>query len=367
LRNEWEVVSIHDPKINIVGIGESTNPSFVHAMEAGTDLNIHDQLASGNLDATVKFGTYYEKWRDTSFINPLLHGSAALHVNTFKLKDFALPRLRNKWGNKFKEITGNVSKIQSSEDCAVVIIDNTPHIFDFVVDCRGFPASYDDYVITGNQINHALIHNVEVGSDWGHTKHVATQDGWMFGVPLSSRTSYGYMFNDRVTSVDVAKENFSKEINVPVEELNNIEYAFKSYYSKRMIDGRIIRNGNRAAFFEPLFANSLWLYDQINRITFDYITFNISKDHANDKFLNYVTGLDDMICYHYLGGSTYDTEFWQKAKLYSQSKMSNSRKFEETKSLMNHMNTVGGIADISWCFSMLSLKTIDRNLGYNNF
>mgnify|MGYP000394363711 CR=1 FL=1 len=45
----------------------------------------------------------------------------------------------------------------------------------------------------------------------------------------------------------------------------NIEYHFKSYYAKQFLNGRIIKNGNAAIFFEPMSAFSLFLYDKINR------------------------------------------------------------------------------------------------------
>ena len=111
LDNSWSITSINNPNVPILGIGESTNPSFIFAMERGADLNVHDELHSNNLNATLKLGTYYEEWRKESFINPLLGAGAALHIDTFQLKEWAIPRFRKKWGERFQELEGDVKSL----------------------------------------------------------------------------------------------------------------------------------------------------------------------------------------------------------------------------------------------------------------
>ena len=50
LDNSWEIVSIHDPNIKILGIGESTNPFFVKLLKSGVDFTSLEDL--DNLDGT---------------------------------------------------------------------------------------------------------------------------------------------------------------------------------------------------------------------------------------------------------------------------------------------------------------------------
>ena len=47
----WTVTLIHSPSINILGIGESTNPPFVESLEDGANFNILDDLKE--LDAML--------------------------------------------------------------------------------------------------------------------------------------------------------------------------------------------------------------------------------------------------------------------------------------------------------------------------
>ena len=366
----WTVTLIHSPKINILGIGESTNPPFVEALEDGANFNILDDMEE--LDATFKFGTHYVNWRDTPFTIPVLTGHAALHINTFKLKEFLLPRIKSIWGDKFQIIEGTVSSMENKDEVVEIIVDGTAFQFDYAVDNRGFPEEYGDYhVIEDNPVNRALVHNTPEIATWNATLHQATPDGWMFGVPLSSRTSYGYLFNDRITPVDVAKANFSKEIDVPVDELDTIEYKFMSYYAKNVLDKKILKNGNRAVFFEPMFANSLWLYKMTDRLFVSYIKQGIPESHVNDVFQSMAHEVEELICFFYHGGSKYNTEFWKNVKPYASKKLETSKTFSIMKKIMTRQHKLKQfdptINEHSWVFSEKHLFTIDEKLGYNYF
>jgi len=366
----WTVTLIHSPKINILGIGESTNPPFVEALEDGANFNILDDMAE--LDATFKFGTRYVNWRDVPFTVPVLTGHAALHINTFKLKEFSLPRIKSIWGDKFQIIEGTVSSMENKDDFVEITVDGIAYQFDYAVDNRGFPELYDDYhVIDNSPVNRALIHNTLETETWNATLHQATPDGWMFGVPLSSRTSYGYLFNDNITTVDNAKANFSKEIDVPVNELDNIEYKFTSYYANNVLDRRILKNGNRAVFFEPMFANSLWLYKMTDRLFVSYIKQGIPESHVNDVFQSMAHEVEELICFFYHGGSVYNTEFWKNIRPYASKKLETSKSFSIMKKIMTRQHKFKQfdptINEHSWVFSEKHMFTIDEKLGYNYF
>lgn len=370
LSKESTVCSIHDPDIKILGIGESTNPSFITALELGADFDILKDLDS--LDATYKLGTYYINWRSHEFLNPLLSGSLAIHFNNFKLKDYIIPRLKNKWQKKFKILEGRVDNVKNNEDCVEIYINGTLHSFDFVIDCRGFPESYENYcVFEDAPVNAALVHNLHgVIKPWNYTVHKATKDGWMFEVPLTSRHSLGYLYNKNITSPDEARQNFSEEIGVKLKDLENIEYNFKSYYSKTLIDNRIIKNGNRSVFFEPMFANSLWLYDQVNRIAWDYIQEKVNADAANYHFVDCCIMVQDMINFHYQGGSCYNTKFWNQIPTMSKEKLKFSPLLNEVAEMLRmQANNKQYQEDLgpNWIYSGKSLMLLDKNLGYGYF
>lgn len=368
LSNEWEVYSIHDPKKPILGIGESTNPTFVLSLDKAIQFNY---LQNGNeIDATPKYATVFKNWRQDNFYHPLVGGNHAVHMNSFKLFKSVFPKLKNKFGNKLKKILGNVQTIINKKDYVECNINNKTYKFDYVMECTGFPKDYTDYNICNLPVNSCLVHNIDKPGDWEYTGHVATKNGWMFEIPLTTRQSYGYLYNDKITTKDEAKKDFSKEIKVPIKELQNIEYHFKSYYAKQFLNGRIIKNGNAAIFFEPMSAFSLFLYDKINRSFFDYL---LIEDVREQKMLN--IGLDEvaketeaMIAYMYHGGSLHNTKFWKYAKKITKPIVFNSNIFKEIQTAFKQEYKKGtplGVKD--WVFCSNDLLKIDRNFGYNYF
>src|SRR6185503_16454329 len=63
LDDSWEIVSIHNPKKKILGIGESTNGAFVSVLERGTNFSLAHPEDLAALDATIKYGSKFENWR----------------------------------------------------------------------------------------------------------------------------------------------------------------------------------------------------------------------------------------------------------------------------------------------------------------
>lgn len=371
LTGEWEVTSIYNPDINILGIGESTNPNFISAIQYGLDFDLIADLNA--LDATHKFGTKYKNWRKHEFVSPLILGTTAIHFNTHKLKDFALTRFRSLWGDKFKEIEGNVISLKNTKDYVSVQIDNYELKFDYVIDCRGFPSTFDETyeVIKDAPVNHALVHNINHNSKLDFTMHTATKNGWMFEIPLQSRTSYGYLYNDKITSYENAKQDFSETIGIDSENLDNIEYKFSSYYTNTLIQGRIIRNGNRAVFFEPMFANSLFIYDRINRYAIDIIRGSYTEQQVNPSFVVKVAKpVEDMIYFHYHGGSIFESEFWKHTKKSSYDKLMLSESFNRvTPILKNITKNKYWIEDSDsvWVYLPINVIKISKNFGYDYF
>jgi hypothetical protein len=373
MNEEWEITSIHDPNIPILGIGESTNPSFINTLEWGLDFNLIRDLEL--LDGTLKYGTSYKNWREQEFRNPLLGGNTAAHINTFKLKEFALPRLTSIWGDKFKQIHGNAEILDNGLNFVTLKIADKNYRFDYVIDCSGFPKSFENYnVLEQQNLNHALIHNSAPKQinmyEPTYTGHIATKDGWMFEIPLISRNSYGYMFNDDVTPTEEAKINFAEILGIDVSELQNIEYKFKSFYAKKLIVNRIIKGGNSAVFFEPLFANSLWLYDNINKYAFRYICGLDSETHLNQLFISLSKNVEDVIAFHYHGGSNYDTPFWDRVKTISNKKLEASEKFKQIQPVLQRFTRNklwDNNEESSWAFGSKQMVDVSRNFGYKYF
>ena len=374
----WEVHLIHDPEIKTLGHIESTNPGFVSALSVGADFDVIQDAES--LDCKLKFGTLYKRWREHDFVNPLVTGIAAMNFDTTKMHDFLIPRIKNAWGFKFKEIKGNVTKITDNSKSASVTVNNELLNYNFIVDCRGFNnlnSNSEDEVVLDHFVNRVLVHIVNEPIDSQYTAHYATEDGWMWEIPLLSRTSYGYVFNDKITDVETAKKNFSKELSIPVEELDNKEYTFISHYNRKIFGTRVIKNGLSAAFIEPMFSNGLWMYDNIDRHIMEFLHSHKSIDEVKTKVeLNYfnelalhnVKEVEELLYYFYHGGSTITSPFWNYVKKIGTERVQKSENLKRVKPILRDMTTnKHRVGNAVWFYGPYHLIKIDKNFGYNYF
>ena len=379
LDNSWDIISIHNPSINIVGIGESTNPAVIQTLEYGLNFSMLDDLSK--LDGTYKFATRFLDWKEHYIDSPLLEGRSAIHFNNFKLKEFAFKRLNELWPEKFKSIVGNVSQIENIYNDKLhttgvgVVIDNEEYQFDYVIDCRGFPKDYAGYTLCDKMpVNHCLVHNIMEPGTWHYTGHRATVDGWMFEIPLTTRQSYGYLFNDQITDRETAKDNFSKLINVPADKLDRIEYSFTSYYANEAADGRIFKNGNTFGFFEPMSATSMYMYSKLSKIYEEHILANESNDgfvlsKTNLKAQELANQIQDLICFFYHGGSKHKTPFWEMAVKNSTERVVSSGLIEYLKKSLTDANKNGNpfSPNINVIYSARSHAHFDKLFEHHYF
>lgn len=363
-----KVVNIYDPNTKILGIGESTNSGFISVLERACHFSFMEDLDA--MDSTLKFGNKFIGWREHDWFNPLLDGGIAIHINNFKLKDFVHSRCRKYWPDKFSVIETKVDDIK--EDGTVVIAGH-PEKFDFVVDTRGFPTDWTDYhMVESLPINRAIINTVYAPGDWQYTEHRATPNGWQFGIPLQNRRTYGYMFNDKITPVEEAYEDFAKFFDINVKDVGRLEgqteYQFKPYYTTKVLDGRVFKNGNRAIFFEPISASSIFFYIYANYLLIEHLKGTRTPDQVNKLFVDYAQQLESMICFMYHGGSTFDTPFWRHAKEITTEHLMRSQHFRKALLDTSLWNQRGLPHEApGWVFSGYHLNLIDEKFEYNYF
>jgi hypothetical protein len=139
-------------------------------------------------------------------------------------------------------------------------------------------------------------------------------------IPLKDKISLGYNFNSKITSVKKAKENFKELLGV--EEIHN-HFPYKQYLAKEpIIDNRIILNGNRLFFLEPLEATAVCSYVKWNQTIWEWIiNKRQSPEQAKQWLVDYMLKIQSFILYHYKDGSIYNTKFWKESKkLYEKNK-----------------------------------------------
>jgi len=362
------ITSVYDPDIPILGIGESTTTTIPEVLYYGAGFSLlHD---SNELDCTVKNGVRYVNWRDKDFFTTIPPPHYAMHFNNFKIKEVCFEKFTNKWGEKFKIIQGKIDKILNESDKAVICLPEQRLEFDYIIDCRGYPEEYSDYELLDTiPVNHCVVHTIQEKGDWNYTYHTATPDGWMFGIPLQTRQGWGYLYNDNITSREQALDNQAKILGIDKASLNTREFSFKNYRAKKFVDNRLIKNGNRALFYEPLEALSGWFYDRVVRAFFDVaFTKQLSEAAANEMLASVAEDYELFICYMYHGGSKYDTEFWQQTKEKCNNRLLASDKFKYYVDFLKHIDHIHYASPSKIMpFPYKTWKMLDKDLGYNYF
>ena len=288
---------LHDPDIPPEKVGQATLLEPPQLLWKALGINWHDNP----IDATPKFGILYENWgkkKEKSFASPFPLNNVALHYSPVKLQEVIL---KSGYFNVQEKHIDDYGQIDS----------------DFIFDCRGrHITNWGDYDILTNPLNAVLLgegKTKECDINW--TRAVATPDGWTFVIPNTTKTtSYGYLYNDEITSTEEASVNFEKIFNIPNKKINNLK--FKNYVAQKpIIDDRIILGGNRLFFLEPLEATAIATYLFWARRTYDWIIDRLAtSDFIIQEFHKYVYQLQNFIMWHYMYGSKYDTPFWEDTR-----------------------------------------------------
>src|SRR3990167_6696023 len=155
-----EVYSIYNPKIPILGVGETTPPAIARNFSRGLGFDFLND--AGVMDSTIKHGVKFEGWGNKGdFFHAFSAEQVSLHFNNFTLKDFAFKRLKQRWPKKFRVIKGNVNSLTNTKkgDKARVVVGGKAHLFDVVFDCRGYPKDLVGYErFNSIPVNSAMIH-----------------------------------------------------------------------------------------------------------------------------------------------------------------------------------------------------------------
>ena len=329
--DDHELHHIYDSRIPVIGVGEGSWPSLVQELQQLTRLP-HETVQQ-RLKGTRKYGVAFEGWgrreRDfTHYFTPQ-QVSYAYHLSADLMADL----LRE--GSRAHHIDAKVLDVTRVEDGAQVEFEGrAPERYDLVFDARGFPKELhpDQHIdISFIPTNTAVIRRcpaiIEDGRNGPvlqhtYTRAVARPHGWIFVIPLTVHTSYGYIFNRDVSDLAEVESDFDAflETDGVAEFEQRAVIPFPNFVHRRIYDGAVARIGNAAAFMEPLEAPAIVsaqlqvgmvLQTRLNRPA-----AHLERDApAVNRFL-----INNMLCYglfvgwHYSCGSIYDTAFWRHAR-----------------------------------------------------
>jgi hypothetical protein len=371
LDESWQVYAVHNPKKPILGIGESTNGGFVSVLERATNFSLANPEDLDALDATLKYGSKFTNWRKQTWKNPLLSGNIAIHFNNRRFKDFVFERMKALWPRQFRVLEADVQEIQNYADHVTLRTDEGLHDFDFVVDCMGTPPNFDGYTMSDcTLMDRCLVHTVKDYDFEPFTDHIATRDGWMFGVPLKGHKTYGYIYSQAFTPAAAAEEEMKRLLGVKALEAGaySAKYDFRCYYANEVVSGRVCKNGNRALFFEPLLANSMFIYIYVGRLIYDYIAAAQPAAQCNALFTKAVQEMEDVISYYYQGGSNVESDVWRAVAEKARARLERRTAFSDYFAKLRDMKRRGIIHGApAYAFSPHTWQLVDEQMGYHSF
>tara|TARA_B100000287_G_scaffold69837_1_gene61343 strand:+ start:100 stop:1209 length:1110 start_codon:yes stop_codon:yes gene_type:complete len=285
-----EVELIYNPEIPPERVGQATLLDPPKILWNATGFNWYNN----NIHATMKSGILYEgfgKVNDKVF-HDFSPNYMAMHYCPWEMQKHILN------SGIFKVIEGDVDP---------KYVDS-----DYFFDCRGKPDNYSDYEELINPTNACIL----AKPNWDTSKalwsrHVATPDGWTFVIPTyttspSNDYCVGYCYNSNITSKEDAEKNMLEMFDVEVTKHVN----YKNYMAKNpVIDDRIILNGNRLFFLEPMESSSTQTYIEVARYFCNYGCKGLSN-----KVREYIKYTQNFILWHYQFGSKYETPFWDYVK-----------------------------------------------------
>ena len=330
LDGEFELHHIYDSRIPVIGVGEGSWPSLVTELNKLTQLP-HEDIQQ-RINGTRKYGVAFEGWgrrsRDfTHFFSPQ-QVSYAYHLAADLVAELLTER------TEAKHVDARVLAITNEGNGAKVEFEGRdPEHYDLVFDARGFPRELDSeqhidisFIPTNTAVIRrcpAIIEETD-GPVLQHTytRAVARPHGWVFVIPLTAHTSYGYIFNRDLSTLESVESDFDDLLETePVEEFEQrAVIQFPNFVSRQIFDGAVARIGNAAAFMEPLEATAIVATQlQIGMIL--HIRLNRPIEHierdapvVNQFLINSMLRYGLFVGWHYCCGSKYDTEFWKHAR-----------------------------------------------------
>ena len=289
-----EIEIYHDPNSPIERVGQGTQ---LNIRETVFDLLDINWVTKNTIKATTKQGIRYKGWgkKNDDFFHPFQTGSVAMHYVPKLLSQQVLE------SGIFNVVEKTITNPESEIDAT------------YIMDCRGRPDELDDsYDILTNPINSVILARKD-GADpnllW--TEHIATPNGWVFVIPNHDSVSYGYLYNNTITTKEDAERDFVERFDVEPNDY----LSFNNYVAKDIWRGeKTILNGNSYSFIEPLEAVASTVHQNISECLYGVLINDASREEMNESIYKELIQIQDFILWHYKNGSIYDTPFWNHAK-----------------------------------------------------
>lgn len=367
LKDSINITIIYDHNNPVIGVGESTTPPFITFLSS---IGIDYKELIKEINSTIKVGIKFTNWNGdnqryyhsfTLFdqIPPLVNdanliaayeiannldtgaetycskhcdemkfpidgidpaGSFALHIDGQLFSEF----LKNKFSSYITVINDVVQDIvlENNKITKIICKDNVISS-DFYIDASGLDSicmkkmnsdfiDMSDYLPMNSSIPLQLP--IVLDNIPPYTEAFATENGWIWKTPLSNRLGLGYVYSNKFTSDQEAKEDFKNHVlefyNIDAD-LNRI-IRFTPGCWKEQWKGNCISIGLASGFVEPLESTNIHMIINQLRLFCDNLDNNLSewsRKNYNKLILSMYQQTFDIIRLHY-NTKRMDSKFW---------------------------------------------------------
>jgi len=365
IKRRWgdkvQVSLYYDSRKKNIGVGESTTPTITYFLKGYLKVELDDFLK--DTGSTIKLGINFKDWipgteyfhgfREIDFTpshypeslysiltgvydggmnyskatstlpSHQFHFLHALHIDTQAFSTYVQERIE-----KEIEIIDDVAEKVNvdGENIQSILFKNSGEVTaDFYIDASGFNAVLlRELNPKWNDISHKLPIDKaipqQVPYDFkevpSHTLSEATDNGWIWQIPIGNRYGTGYLYSSKFTTDEEAREKYNQwlidNLNTELQTDKIIQYK-PGYYSEHWI-GNCMAVGLSSGFVEPLEATGIHIIVQQLK---DFIEYNptlnnlkYNRMECNRRHSSLYEEIIEFVCLHYNTNRT-DSDFWR--------------------------------------------------------
>jgi tryptophan halogenase len=333
-----DISVIESRTIPIIGVGESTVPSFCDFLET---VGLTEDDLFTKVGSVRKYTANHNDWnfKGHSWWHHFIFNKTEAAEQLFWMQNNILPN--KKWrhsyhidANKFaillrdsvapktsiKHYYDTIIEVKYNENGVQKIVgEKKTYDADLYIDCTGFNRTLLKNYNICKEHNKNLINNKAWACHADYTKQVpllftrtfAMNAGWQWNICLKDRVGVGYVFSDRFISSELAKTELLQHCPYKIKKETLRLIDFKSEWYNEAWYKNIVGIGLSAGFLEPLESQSIFLTQmQIQMLSRLINKKNNSKTY--NKFWNImIKHLSEYLEIHYTLSSRTDTEYWR--------------------------------------------------------
>lgn len=264
----------------------------------------------------------------------LMDGTKVQHY-AYHFDAIMLAKYLNKWAVE-KGIQHVVDKLITAEQdeqgniTCVVGQSGKKYHADLFIDCSGFAGflidkvfkeplvSFGDYLLTDRAIAINIPDapgNTDIRS---YTSATALKAGWVWEIPLFSRSGNGYVYSSQFISDDEAQKELIQHFGKQIENMTMRPIKFQSRRHQRSWVKNCVTIGLASSFLEPLESSTIYfIYASLYQLIKCFPQKNIDpvlRDKFNHKINYMVDDNRDFIAMHFKTAQREDSPFWKANK-----------------------------------------------------